>query len=150
MRRAWFTGAFLGLAFFLFSMAGAFAQQGGDAILGKWLTAGGKSVVEIYKCDDAYCGKIVWLKEPLDKDGKEKLDTKNPDESKRNRKIVGLQILSGFKYKGENKWEGGKIYDPEKGKTYKCKAKLEGDNLKIRGYIGFSLIGRTTTWTRKK
>ena len=127
-----------------------FAGAEGDVILGKWLTAGEKSVVEIYKCGDEYCGKIIWLKEPLDKDGKEKLDDKNPDESKRNRKIVGLQILSGLKYKGDSKWEGGRIYDPEKGKTYKCKAKLEGDNLKLRGYIGFSLIGRTTTWTRKK
>lgn len=132
------------------AVVGVCAADEGDAILGKWLTAGEKSVVEIYKCGERYCGKIVWLKEPLDKEGKEKLDTKNPDETKRGRKILGLQILSGFKYKGDNKWGDGRIYDPEKGKTYKCKAKLEGDNLKLRGYIGFSLIGRTTTWTRKK
>ncbi len=138
------------LVAFVFMPVAVFAGGQGDAILGKWLTAGGKSVVEIFKCGNEYCGKIIWLKEPLDKDGKEKLDTKNPDESKRNRKIVGLQILSGFKYKGDNKWGGGRIYDPEKGKTYKCKAKLEGNNLKLRGYIGFSLIGRTTAWTRKE
>ncbi|MBW1731571.1 MAG: DUF2147 domain-containing protein [Deltaproteobacteria bacterium] len=127
----------------------AASEEQGDAILGKWLTAGGKSLVEIYKCGDGYCGKIVWLREPFDKEGKEKLDVHNTDESKRNRKLLGLQIINGFKHKGDNRWEGGKIYDPEKGKTYKCKARLEGDNLKLRGYIGFSLIGRTTTWRRK-
>ena len=150
MKRLLATVVLLGLVVFLLAPAVALAEGGGDAILGKWVTTGQKSVVEIYKCGDEYCGKIIWLKEPLDKEGKEKLDTKNPDESKRDRKIVGLQILSGFKYKGDNKWGDGKIYDPEKGKTYKCKTKLEGDNLKLRGYIGFSLIGRTTIWTRKK
>jgi len=125
------------------------ASPEGDTILGKWLTAKGKSVVEVYHCGDAYCGKIVWLKEPLNKEGKEKLDTKNPDESLRGRKIMGLEILTGLQYKGPNKWGGGRIYDPDKGKTYKCKAWMEGKNLKFRGYIGFSLLGRTTTWTRK-
>lgn len=124
------------------------ASPEGDAIVGKWLTENGKSVVEVYHCGDAYCGKIVWLKEPL-REGKEKVDDKNPDKSLRNRKIVGLEILKGLQYKGPNKWGGGKIYDPEKGKTYKCKAWMEGGNLKFRGFIGFSLLGRTTTWTRK-
>jgi len=124
------------------------ASPEGDAIVGKWLTENGKSVVEVYHCGDAYCGKIVWLKEPL-REGKEKVDDKNPDKSLRNRKIVGLEILKGLQYKGPNKWGGGKIYDPEKGKTYKCKAWMDGGNLKFRGFIGFSLLGRTTTWTRK-
>ena len=125
------------------------ANPEGDTILGKWLTANGKSVVEVSHCGDAYCGKIVWLKVPLNKEGKEKVDDKNPDESLRNRKIVGLEILKGLQYKGPNKWGGGKIYDPDKGKTYKCKAWMEEGSLKFRGYIGFSLLGRTTTWTRK-
>ncbi len=125
------------------------ADQGKDTILGKWLTDKGTSLVEVYQCGDAYCGKIVWLKEPL-REGKEKTDDKNPDESLRSRKLVGLEILTGLKYKGDGKWEGGKIYDPESGKTYKCKAWMEGENLKFRGFIGFSLLGRTTTWTRKQ
>jgi uncharacterized protein (DUF2147 family) len=124
------------------------ADQSGDTILGKWLTENGKSLVDVYHCGDAYCGKIVWLKEPL-RDGKEKVDDKNPDESKRNVKIVGLEILKGLQSKGPEKWGGGTIYDPEKGKTYKCKAWMEGTVLKFRGYIGFSLLGRTTTWTRQ-
>jgi uncharacterized protein (DUF2147 family) len=46
-------------------------------------------------------------------------------------------------------WEDGKIYDPKNGKTYSCKMTLEGNELKVRGYVGFSLLGRTTVWTRK-
>jgi len=125
------------------------AGQERDTILGKWLTANGESVVKVYSCENGFCGNIVWLKEPLDKDGKEKVDDKNPDKSLRTRKIVGLGILTGLQYKGPNKWEDGKIYDPDKGKTYKCKAWMEEGNLKFRGFIGFSLLGRTTTWTRQ-
>ena len=61
----------------------------------------------------------------------------------------GLEILKDLKYKGPNKWEDGNIYDPEKGKIYKCKAWMKEGKLKFRGFIGFSLLGRTTTWERQ-
>ena len=77
------------------------------------------------------------------------MDSKNPDESLKARKLMGLQILSGFRYAGDETWEAGKIYDPKNGKTYSCKMRLEGENLKIRGFIGISLLGRTTVWSRK-
>jgi len=64
--------------------------------------------------------------------------------------IHGLNLVWGFKYAKDNRWVGGKIYDPDNGKTYSCKMNLEGDELKVRGYIGFSLIGRTTVWNRKQ
>jgi uncharacterized protein (DUF2147 family) len=132
----------------LFTATNVFAQNP-DVVFGEWYTAEGTSVVEIYKCDDLYCGKIVWLKNPKNKEGKDKVDTKNLDEAKRNRKLMGLEILWGFKYKGEDQWEDGKIYDPKNGKTYSCKIKLEGNELKVRGFVGFSLFGRTTVWTKK-
>ena len=125
--------------------------QAGDtgAILGGWLTEEGEAEVEIYRCGEAFCGKIVWLKEPKNDEGKDKTDINNPDPDKRDQKIIGLNIVWGFRYKGE-KWVGGKIYDPDNGKTYKCKMELESEErLKVRGYIGFSLIGRTTIWTRR-
>lgn len=123
--------------------------QGADAILGEWYTEEERSVVEISRCGDLYCGKIIWLKYPKDEFGNDKVDTKNPDESLRNRPLLGLEILKNFRHKGSNEWEGGKIYDPKNGKTYSCKMTLEGDTLKVRGYVGVSLIGRTTIWTRK-
>jgi uncharacterized protein (DUF2147 family) len=123
--------------------------QGADSILGQWYTEEGRSIVEIYKCDQHYCGKIVWLKYPKDEEGREKVDKENPDETKRTRKLAGLNILWGFSYEGEDGWENGKIYDPKNGKTYSCRMRLDGDTLNVRGYIGFSLLGRTAVWSRK-
>jgi uncharacterized protein (DUF2147 family) len=120
----------------------------GDVILGNWLTDEGEAEVEIYKCGGEYCGKIVWLKEPKNDEGKDKTDTNNPDPEKRDRRIVGLNIVWGFKYDKYGKWVKGKIYDPDNGKTYSCKMTLESDNLNVRGYVGISLLGRTTVWTR--
>jgi uncharacterized protein (DUF2147 family) len=135
----------------LLPIASADAQQAdGNVILGNWLTEDGKAVVEVYKCGDQYCGKIIWLKEPNNEDGTEKLDSENPDPPKRNRKIIGLNIVWGFRYDGKNKWVDGNIYDPDNGKTYSCKMNFKGDELKVRGYIGFSLIGRTTIWRREQ
>jgi len=129
--------------------SGVLFAENPDFIVGEWYTAEQTSVVEIYRCSELYCGRIIWLKNPKTAEGKEKTDLNNPDESKRSKKLMGLEILSGFRYAGENSWEKGKIYDPKNGKTYSCKMKLEGNDLKVRGYIGFSLIGRTTVWTRK-
>lgn len=128
------------------------SKQGkADDILGIWQTGSGKAHVHIKKMGDAYYGQIVWLKNPLNEHGKPKLDGNNPDVSKRNHPIIGLNMLLGFTYAGNNKWENGTIYDPENGKTYSCKAELTSENkLNIRGYIGFSMIGRTDTWTRVK
>jgi len=64
--------------------------------------------------------------------------------------VIGLEILKNFVYKGDGVWHKGTIYDPDNGKTYKCKIRFGDDEsvLKVRGYIGFSMIGRTTEWRR--
>ena len=80
--------------------------------------------------------------------GKQKVDRENPDPQLRSRSLNGLVILWGFKYAGDGVWEDGRIYDPRDGKTYKCKMTLEGSTLKIRGFIGISLIGKTNVWTK--
>jgi uncharacterized protein (DUF2147 family) len=122
-----------------------------DKVIGVWQTGSGKGRVQITKYGDKYGGKIVWLKEPNDKDGKPKVDKKNPDVAKRNNTTLGLNNLLGFKYMGKGKYDGGSIYDPENGKTYSCTMTMDGDDiLNVRGYIGISLIGRTDKWTRVK
>jgi len=119
-----------------------------DAILGQWLTADGKAKVEIYRCDSLFCGKIVWLKEPL-KNGKEVVDDKNPDPALQQRPVSGLVILWGFAFDGEDEWKGGKVYDPESGDTYSGKMTLNDEhNLRLRGYVLIPLLGRTEIWTR--
>jgi uncharacterized protein (DUF2147 family) len=128
------------------------AQELADRVIGVWLNGEGTGKIEIYKTTSGhYAGKIIWLKEPIDPDtGKPKLDKRNPNKSKRSAPTLGLVNLRGFRYNDEEKiWEHGKIYDPKNGKEYSCKMVLGSDNtLKVRGFIGISLIGRTDTWTR--
>lgn len=68
-----------------------------------------------------------------------------------NKKIVGLPFVWGMKQTGEREWSGGKVLDPKSGKIYRCKMTLsrDGKQLDVRGYIGFSLFGRTQTWVRR-
>jgi uncharacterized protein (DUF2147 family) len=124
------------------------AQTKADDITGVWLTNGKEPAkIHVYKAGDKFFGKIVWLKNPA-KDGKPKVDSKNPDKNKQSQPIIGLVILQNFTF-DDDEWEDGKIYDPESGKTYSCNISLDGNNkLKVRGYIGVSLLGRTETWTR--
>ncbi len=65
--------------------------------------------------------------------------------------LVGLEIMSGLKKDGDQ-WSGGKILDPDNGKFYKCLIAVEegGKKLKVRGFIGFSLLGRTQYWVREE
>ncbi len=120
-----------------------------DDVLGEWLTEDKDAKIEIYKKDGEYYGKIIWLKEPL-RNGKPKTDDKNPDKSKRERKLLGLVIMTHFIYDEDGVWEDGNIYDPKSGNTYSCKMTLSKDKktLEVRGYIGISLFGRTSVWTK--
>lgn len=137
--------AFL-MVLWLFALQ-AFAQTKDD-VLGKWLNPTGEGQIEIYKKGDKYFGKLVWIKDPTDENGKPKKDEKNPNESLRSKPILGLEILKNFVF-DDGKWVDGSIYDPKSGKTYSCKLTLKDDKqLSIRGYIGVSLIGRTEVWKR--
>ena len=76
-------------------------------------------------------------------------DDKNPDPNLRFRLIIGLQIMSDFEYAENYNWVGGEVYDPKSGRTYSGKMTLVSSNqLELRGYVIFSLFGRTSFWTR--
>lgn len=114
---------------------------------GLWYTD--SSHVEIYACGDRLCGRIQALDEPLDEEGNPKTDGNNPDPALRDRPIIGMDLISGFSRKSETVWDGGTIYDPRDGKTYQCKMTLQKDGtLKVRGYVGLALFGKTVVWTR--
>ncbi|MGC8864838.1 MAG: DUF2147 domain-containing protein [Bacteroidales bacterium] len=119
-------------------------------INGIWLNQDEDAKIEIYENGKKFFGKIVWLKTPIDPEtNKPKVDKHNPDPSMRNRPTLGLEILKGFTFDGKDEWKDGTIYDPKSGKTYSCYMRLESKNkLKIRGFIGVSMLGRTTYWTR--
>lgn len=145
--------AFLLFAALLFSAGNIMAQDfKKDDILGVWLNEDEDAHIEVYKDGDLYFGKIIWLKFPIDEEtGKPKLDKHNPDPELQKRPSLGIELLTNFEWDGDNEWDEGDIYDPKSGKTYSCYIVMkEYDLLKIRGYIGISLIGRTTYWTRVK
>lgn len=121
-----------------------------QTIVGDWETYDDKtnelkSIVEIYKKGDLYYGKI---KEVLAKKRQE-LCTEC-EGSKKNKPIIGLVIIENMELDGDE-YDDGTILDPESGTTYKCLLALENANkLKVRGYVGFSLLGRTQYWKRKQ
>lgn len=112
-----------------------------QGVFGKWLTEEGDAQVEIYEKDGKVFGKVVWLQQ-----GPDTKDSKNPDAKLRGRKLMGVDLLSGLTKKGD-KYEGGKVYDPKSGKSYKCAIWLDGNDLKVRGYLG--IFRETQTWKRK-
>ena len=144
----------MGLVIYPFAQISA-QEVKADDVLGVWLNEDKDAHVEIYKDGDKYFGKIVWLKTPIrEETGKPKLDKENEDESLRTRPVMGLLLLNDFEFDGDDEWEDGTIYDPKNGKTYKCYMEFNDeddmDKLKIRGFIGFSLLGKTTYWTKVK
>jgi len=134
------------------------AQSKADKILGYYLTyddetGAEKSQVQIFKSTNGkYYGKIVWLKEP-NKDGKPKVDDKNPDVKLQTRPVLGLEMLKGFKFdESENEWSDGSIYNPSSGKTYNSYINFESaTKVKVRGFIGASWmgLGKTVYWTKE-
>jgi len=117
-------------------------------IFGKWKsvddeTGEEKSVVEIYKKNGKAYGKIIKL---LGKDHQDATcDKCDDDDPRKDKKVLGMEIIKGLAL-DDNEWDGGTILDPEDGKVYKCKMWVKNGKLILRGYIGFSFIGRSQTW----
>lgn len=113
-----------------------------DAITGVWQTKSG-GYVQIYDAGDSYAGRVVGSV-----DGVAQYDVNNPDPDKRGRRLLGITVLHGLQYEGDMAWGGGQIYDPGNGETYQLKVYLRAPaKLEVRGYIGFSLFGRSQIWT---
>ncbi|GAB1404398.1 MAG: DUF2147 domain-containing protein [Lentimicrobiaceae bacterium] len=135
------------------------AQTKSDRVVGYWLTLSeetGKpnSQIKISKGNNGkYYGEIVWLAEPLETNGREKLDKHNPDDRLKTRKLMGLRILNDFTFDASaDEWSGGSIYNPSTGKTYNSYMKIQGNKLNLRGYIGKAWmgLGKTAVWTREE
>ena len=116
------------------------------AVEGNWKTPTG-NIIKVYSCGGAECLKLVQL-EP---GSPYKLDGQNPDPKLQTRALCGLEIGSGFKpTDAGKKAEGGSLYDPKSGKTYSGAITADGDLLKLRGYVGLKVFGRSEEWTRVK
>ena len=139
-------------AILLLSGGKAFSQKhkAGD-IIGIWYNEEKTSKLEIYQDGQKFFAKIVWLKEPIDPEtGKPKTDKLNPDPKLKNAPRMGLIVVKNMVFNGSDEWKEGTIYDPNNGKTYSSHIQF-GDSpnlLKLRGFIGVSLLGRTTYWMK--
>jgi uncharacterized protein (DUF2147 family) len=118
---------------------------------GNWTTKGGQAQVRIAKCGDDICGTIVSLKDPIDPaTGKPQTDTENEDTTKRNRPVIGIQVLIAMKPVGPNRWSGH-VYGPEEGKTVIGNLTLKDANtLSVEGCLLGGLLCRSETWTRAR
>lgn len=118
-----------------------------QSVFGKWKTLNSEtdkteSIIEVYKKDGKAYAKII---EILNKNDEDRVCDACTGKNK-NKPILGMVILNGLKKNGKE-WNGGKILDPKNGKYYKCYITLVNDTkLKIRGFIGISLLGRTEYW----
>lgn len=130
-------------------LAGAAAAQPAS-IQGDWVTEGGWATVRIAPCQSQasrLCGRIVSLKQPNDKTGRPKRDTANMDPKLRDRTVVGMPFITGFKPGGSGRWTGGKIYNPGDGKTYASRLALNPNGtLRVNGCV--LVICQGQTWTR--
>jgi uncharacterized protein (DUF2147 family) len=138
------TGMLSSLSLISVSLHG-FAQTNpklADQITGLYWSPQKDAKIEIYKKGEQYFGKSIWVAQP-------RKDSKNPNEALKTREVLGIELLTNFSFK-DGAYTSGRIYDPESGKTYDCKMSLNGDMLKVRGYVGISLFGRTEFFQRIK
>ena len=136
------------VAFFALTLISSLASADRTTPVGKWKTiddASGKpkAIVEIWEHGGKLYGKIVKLFREKGEDQDPKCDKCKGD--KKDKRVIGMVIVEGLARDGDE-WKGGSILDPDNGKTYKCKMSLEKGKLKVRGFIGVSLLGRTQYW----
>jgi uncharacterized protein (DUF2147 family) len=138
------------LATLIFSALAMQAQSSFDTPVGRWrtfsdVTGKESGAVEIVENKGELVGRLIASSKPR---FETRVCDKCPGE-RHNQPMKGLLIMSGLSRKGDE-WGGGEILDPDIGKVYRVKLKLaeNGKKLLVRGYIGFSLLGRTQTWIR--
>jgi uncharacterized protein (DUF2147 family) len=124
------------------------AQNNPDDLSGKWVNEDANARFEFFKTGNTYNAKIIWLANPKNDNGEQKVDKNNPDKKLRNRPIVGLVILTGLQFSTNNSmWIGGEIYSPEKGETVACKIKLANRN-ELALTASKSIFSSTKKWKR--
>ncbi len=121
--------------------------QGSTTPFGLWLTEKGDARIQVSRCGDGICGKVVWLKDPIDSaTGRPQTDDKNPNPTLAARPMIGVQLFIGMNPTGPDHW-AGHIYNGDDGKVYDSKVALMGPtSLRVEGCVGAFCGGET--WTK--
>ena len=137
------------LGWFAVATFGLVLPVGAEPLTGTWLTEDASTQVRFAPCGDRICGRIAWLREPVDPEtGKPWLDNRNPDESARRRPIIGLTLIKGLDETTTGRWEG-ELYNPRDGTTYTGTLRNIGaDKMELRGCALAGLLCQSKTWTR--
>lgn len=127
--------ALMGLA------AGVAKAQTAEDAFGVWRHPDNGSHVQVYKCGDGMCAKIVKIEDA------QTTDDKNPDAAKRSRPVIGLVIMSGAKKSGANEWKGD-LYNRADGGTYAGTLTVKSKTTMDLAGCKALILCKTTTWTR--
>lgn len=132
-----------------------YAKDAPDSILGLWMVDSGSAILAIERVADRYRVRLLSVREPVFKHydgvqlaGKTRTDIHNADAARRNQPLEGMELASGIRYR-DAAWQGDRIYDPSSGNSYQLRLRLEdADVLEVRGYLGWTLLGKTMYWYR--
>ena len=114
-----------------------------------WYDDTAQGAVQISPCGQRLCGRIVWLKTPLNPDGSPLIDANNPEARHRKRPICGLDVIGDVKRQPDGTWDAGWIYDPKEGKSYDVELNLKSQStLNVIGYLGMKFLSQTLVWKR--
>ena len=144
-RTLWRLAGYAALLFMLLTGSTPRALAAAAVPSGVWLM-GTKVAIQIFDCSGMLCGRIIWLKAPLDPQGLLKRDKLNPDPALRQRQICGPTIIWNVRSNGDDRWEGGWFYNPDDGATYRVSVERKSpDVISARIYSGIPLFGETRT-----
>lgn len=121
-----------------------------DRIVGKWMSEDKDMAVEVFKVNDQFAGRLVWFAcDPATPEMDSFRDSNNPDPKLRNRLWLGMLVMNNLKFDGQGEWNGGSIYDPNSGRTYKSTIHLtSSQQLIVRGYWGIELFGKSLKFNK--
>ena len=123
------------------SVAGANLALAAEGPSGEWVVADHTAVVRISKCGGGYCGFVA--------KGQPGKDYRNPDPKKRNRSVIGIQVMFSMKQSGPNSWSG-ETYNAEDGQIYNGKITASGETLQVEGCVPGGGVCGSQTWTRAR
>lgn len=122
------------------------SAQPAQRAMGIWADEDGKSNIEIARCGGYLCGRLVWLREPNNSNGRPKTDVNNPDTGQRNRPLLGMTIMNGLRLDDSAQLKG-QVYNAEDGRVYEVYLKPRRSTMDVEGCFAYFLCG-SQVWTR--